>query len=117
MNELKKLAALTALNNLLAERSFNICALDRVASMLNIQPGGDSYKLLTTLHCINYDKMPKELRDAIPGLIEEILGVAPVFQFATLTPSVIEMQPAPPPPREAPEARGVLHMLGFGGRK
>lgn len=117
MSDLKKLAALTAINNMLASNYFDICTIDKVAELLNIQRGGESYRTLSTLHCIHYAKMPAELRSAIPSLIEDVLGVAPAYQFATLTPSVIDMNPAPAARQEAPAQRGVLRLLGIGGGK
>jgi hypothetical protein len=117
MTDLKKLAALTAINNMLAGGHFNICAIDSVAEMMGIpRNGSEAYQTLRTLHCIDYAKMPVELRNAIPGLIEQVLGVQPAYQFSVLGARVIEMQPAPPAHREAPESRGVLRLLGIGKR-
>lgn len=118
MTDLKRLTALTAINNMLAGGHFSICTIDSVAEMMGIpRNGSEAYQTLRALHCIDYAKMPAELRNAIPGLIEQVLGVEPAFQFATLAPRVIEMNPAPPARRDAPEPRGVLRMLGIGGRK
>lgn len=108
MTDLKKLAALTALNNMMAGNYFDICTIDKVADLLGIPRGGESYKTLSALHCIHYAKMPKELRDAIPELIEEVLGVAPAYQFATLTSGVIDVRPVP----AAPQRSGFLRLLG-----
>jgi hypothetical protein len=48
--------------------------------------------------------MPADLRNALPGLIQEVLGMAPVFQFKTLNPQVIEVAPA--------KKSGLLRILG-----
>lgn len=118
MSDLKKLAALTAINNMLAGGHFSICTIDSVADLMGIPRNScEAYQTLRALHCIDYAKMPAELRNAIPGLIEQVLGVEPAYQFATLTSRVIEMTPAPPARQEAPEPRGVLRLLGIGGRK
>ncbi len=105
MQDLKQMAALTALNNMLAEGHFSICTLDKVGKLLGIKPAGDAYNILSSVHCIDYAKMPAELRDAIPDLIQQCLGVAPVYQFKTLDKRVIEVS--------TPEKKGVLHRLGL----
>lgn len=82
-NDLKQMAALTALNEMLAGSSPSICTIDQVGRMLGIDPkrAGDAYQILHTLHCVNYSKMPRELRDQIPGLVQQCLGVETTFQF------------------------------------
>lgn len=82
--DLKTIAALTALNHMLRENHFSVCTIDRVAKMLNVQPRGEAYNILASLHCISYGNMPAELRDAIPDLIRECLNVPATFQFEAL---------------------------------
>jgi hypothetical protein len=103
MDNLKNLAATTALNAMLADRHFSICTIDSVASMLNVKPASDAYNILRAVHCIDYAKMPAELRQAIPGLIKECLGVAPVYEFKTMEQEVIEVGPV---------KRGFLRLMG-----
>jgi hypothetical protein len=104
MTDLKQLAAITALNEMMAGSHFNVCTIDRIGKMLDINPKGEAYEVLHTLHCINWEKMPKQLREAVPGLIKECLGVGPVFQFKTLEPVVIDVEPE--------KKRGFLRLLG-----
>lgn len=80
---LKQLAALAALNDELASPSFSICTLDKVAKMLGVNPKCESYDILHTIHCVHYDKLAPELRDAIPKLIQDCVGQTPAFQFDT----------------------------------
>lgn len=104
--DLKNLAALTAINNMLHKDWFNICTVDTVARLMGAKPPDEPYNTLRALHCIHYSAMPRELRDAIPGLIKECLGVEAVYQFRTLDPEVIEVRPQP-------EKRGgLLRLLG-----
>jgi hypothetical protein len=93
MEKLKELAAMTALNKMLADGHFSICTVDSVAAMLNVRPAGDSYNILRTVHCVDYAKMPAELREAIPSLIKECLGIDPFYQFKTMERQVIEVSP------------------------
>lgn len=108
MDDLKQLAAMTALNEMLAGSHFSICTIDRVATLLAVNPKGEAYDTLHTLHCIHYDKMPARLRDAIPELIRQCLGVEAIYRFTTLQREVIEV---------APERKrgGFMRLLG-GGR-
>jgi hypothetical protein len=108
MTDLKQMAALTALNNMMVKGWFDICTIDAIGKMLEINPRGKTYDLLHTLHCIHFDKMPKELRDGIPDLINECLGVAPVYQFTNLDAKVIDIS--------QPAKKG-LFQLSFGGNK
>jgi hypothetical protein len=107
MQDLKQMAALTALNDMMAKGRFDICAIRSIAEMLNIKPAGEAYTILSPLHMIYFDKMPAALRDAVPGLVQQVLGVAPVYQFKTMEREVIEVSPTP--------KRGLLQILG-GGR-
>jgi hypothetical protein len=106
VSDLKQQIALTALNEMMSGNHFNICTIDRVGSMLGVNPKGDAYSMLSPLHCIDWAKMPPEVREAVPSLIQECLGVSPVFKFKTLEPLVIEVSPAPKKP-------GVLQRLGL----
>ena len=104
MSDLKQLAAITALNEMMAGSHFNVCTIDRIATMLSVNAKGEAYEVLHTLHCIHWDKMPGELREAVPDLIRQCLGVGPVYQFKTLDQEVIDVTPA----------RKLLRLLGGG---
>lgn len=104
MEELKKMAALTALNDMMARGRFDICAIRSIAEMFNIKPAGEAYVILQPLHMIYFDKMPAALRDAIPDLVQQVLGVAPVYQFKTMEQPVIDVSP--------PAKRGLMRLLG-----
>lgn len=110
MSDLKQMAALTALNEMMAGNHFNVCTIDRIATMLGVHPKGEAYEVLHTLHCINWSKMPPELRQAVPGLIKECLGVAPIYEFKTARPEVRIIDVTPEP--EAPKRGGFLRLLG-----
>ncbi|HEY0586230.1 MAG TPA: hypothetical protein VGD52_08875 [Pseudoduganella sp.] len=109
MQDLKQMAALTALNDMMSKGRFDICAIRSIGEMLGIKAAGEEYQILQPLHMIEFAKMPPELSDAIPGLIQKVLGVAPVYQFKTMRQEVIEVTPQ----REvAPQRRGFLQLLG-----
>lgn len=86
-DKLRELSALTALNAMMEGTYFSICVIDSVAEMLKRSPRGEAYSILKPLHCVRFDKMPKELRDLLPSLIGECLGTPMIYQFTTLTQS------------------------------
>ncbi len=80
--DVKALAALTALNEMFAGSHFSICTIDTVAKMLGVQPEQEAHDTLRALHCINWNKMPRQLRDQVPALIQQALGNGTeAFQF------------------------------------
>lgn len=82
MNDLKQMAALTALNNMFQKGWFDICTVKDVAKMLNVNPECEALKVLAPLHCVHFDVMPTQLRDSIPGLIQECLKMDRIiYQF------------------------------------
>lgn len=114
MEHLKRLSAETALNNMMASGHFSICAVRDAAKLLGVNPQGDAYDILQPLHCIDWDKMPAALRDAVPGLIEQCIGMQPTYVFRLSEPRdarrVVDITPradALPEPR-----RGFLRLLG-----
>lgn len=110
-DDLKHLAALAALNDMMAKGYANICTIDKVAELLDINPklAGDAYKTLHALHCVHFDKMPAALRDRVPELIEQVLKVAPTPAIALhgAAGQVVEMDPEPR------AGRSVFRLLGF----
>ena len=80
--DVKALAALTALNAMFAGSHFSICTLDKAAELLGVRPEPEARTILSALHCIDWVKMPRELRDQVPGLIQQALGNGTeAFQF------------------------------------
>jgi len=108
-DRLRELSALTALNAMMAKGWLDICTVDAVATMLGRSAKCPAYDVLRPIHCVHFDKMPPELRDAIPGLVHECLGTSPTFQFADLTQRVIDVSPA----SDAKPAGRVARLLGF----
>lgn len=85
--QLAQLSVLTALNQMMRGRHFDICTVDAAAKTLGAQPDGRAYQILRTVHCVQWGDMPPELRDAVPKLIERCINVpAYQFQLTALTP-------------------------------
>lgn len=109
MDDIKQIAAMTSLNSMFQKGYFDICTIDSVGKMLSINPKGNAYDILRTLHCIHFVKMPKLLRDQVPELIRQCLDVEPTFQFtfAETTERALAVVVSDPPT----EKRGLLRRL------
>ena len=80
-DETKAMVAITALNKMFDSGSFSICTIDSVAQMLGVIPDAEAYGMLRPLHCVDWQKMPKALRDRVPGLIQQALLGDERFRF------------------------------------
>lgn len=74
MNDVKALAAVAALNEMFDKGWLSICTINNVAKMLGIEPEREAYNTLHALHCVHFNKMPKDLRSQVPGLIQRCLA-------------------------------------------
>jgi hypothetical protein len=81
MSDLKQMAALAALNKMMSGGYFDICTIDSIIKMLGVTADPDAYTTLRAIHCVHFDKMPRELYASIPALIQRVLSGAQVFQF------------------------------------
>lgn len=101
LDTIKKETAVITINNMLASNFFSICAVDRVADLLNVNPRGPEYDILHSLHCVHFDKMTKRVRDSIPELIMACLEKQ-TFQFPlpsqieAAEAKIVQLQTAPP---------------------
>lgn len=86
-NELKAMATTAILNKTLKSSFFSICSIDEAAKVMGRNPHCEEYDLLRSLHCVDYSKMPRELREKIPSLVALCLGLeteSPVFKPSEL---------------------------------
>ena len=93
IERLQALAVVSSINKMLQANYFDICTVDAILKVLHLPAGGEIYDVLRTLHCIHYAQMPKELRDAIPEMLQAVLGVSPTYKFQTLDPVVLDVSP------------------------
>lgn len=102
MDDLKEMTAVVALNSMMDKGYFDICTIDKVAKLLNVPVAkSESYLLLSTLHCVDFGKMPPALRESIPSMIQECLGIKPTYQFKSAKiGQVIELVPPTAEPKQ-----------------
>lgn len=105
--------AATALNNMFRKGYFDICCVKNVAKVLNVQPDASAIDKLAPLHCIQWSDMPAQVRDAVPGLIQQALlnGNIP-FEFS-MKPASKGLQTVIEP---APDRKRALLPRWLGGR-
>ena len=85
--QLSHLSVLTSLNKMMKGTHFDICTVDAAVKVLGAVPDGAAYAILRPLHCVHWMDMPRELRDAVPKLIERCISVpAHQFQITEITP-------------------------------
>ncbi|WP_372826506.1 hypothetical protein [Polaromonas sp.] len=75
--ETKRLVAQTTIDSLFAGEWFDICKVDSLVQITDTPKNSAAYRLLRPLHCVHYDKMPRELLEQIPHLVRECLTPAP----------------------------------------
>ena len=95
MTHIEELAVKTALNQMLKKGHFDICTVRDVAKIMNVNPDGKAYDMLHALHCIDYGRMPQELREAIPSLIRECLSLSPIYEFEQVKSPVFVVSQSP----------------------
>ncbi len=83
MSQLQLMAAEAALQKMLSDKHFSICTMDRIIDMLGIKPDKEAYSILSTLHCIDYNAMRRELIEALPDLIHRVLQ-SPSFEASRI---------------------------------
>lgn len=74
MPDVKVLAAEAALRKMIQSGHFDICCIRNVCEMLDIVADRDSMKILTTLHCVDYNQMSPDLLAELPTLIHRVLN-------------------------------------------
>lgn len=91
--DLKRATIMTALNDMVRKGYFSVCTVDRCAEILGISlRGSEPYRLLSALHCIHFNEMPRDVRNAIPEMIRECLNIEPfpLFEEAVISESAAQ---------------------------
>lgn len=107
-DEMRALAAATIINKTLTQSFFSICDIDRAAAVLSRNQYCEEYEILRTLHCVDYSKMPRALRERVPDLIRTCLGIEEVPQV--FAPLKLDMQMIAQP-QKAKSWRDWISML------
>lgn len=73
-DETKKLVVGTAMRDMFQKGWLNICTIDKCLEISGLLRGGDDYRLLGALHCINFKDMPPELFQRIPNMLKVVFS-------------------------------------------
>lgn len=85
--QLAQLSALASLNEMMRSGKFYISTVTEVAKAIGAVPDARALEILRPLHCMEISRMPAELQQALPKLIERCINVpAYQFQLTALTP-------------------------------
>ncbi len=88
---LKKQAAQLAVKRMLAKNCVDICDVRFIADALGRQcERSASYPVLRLLHLVQFSKMSPELREAIPGMLADTLGIGEESPVAEVQPTMAE---------------------------
>ena len=79
--QLAHLSAIASLNDMMRKGTFYISTVTEVAKAIGAVPDPRAMDILRPLHCMEIGRLPPELRDAIPALIERCIGT-PAYQFS-----------------------------------
>ena len=77
-----------ALNKLFTKKHFDICTLDDIGKLVGVNPAQHpNYKLLRTLHCVDYDSMSPEILQELQERVAQCLR--PQFQPGALAKALL----------------------------
>ena len=69
-------ACAVGLQELFEDSSFSICQLRDCCKAARIVPDGDVMEILSPLHCVKWEKMPRDLREEVAQLIVSMFADA-----------------------------------------
>lgn len=83
MNQLDAALIETALRNMFAGSHFNICVIREIVAVTKSVPPPGLMGRLSLLHCVNWEDMTPDVREALPDMIREAIG-SPPFDFESI---------------------------------
>lgn len=114
MNDTSTISALdqafieTAMRHMFDRGWFDVCTIDNIVKMRGCHPDPEAYKRLHLLHCVHWNTMPPAVLEALPDLIQRVIG-GDAFNFEDL------VRPKPPTQTiditPAKRPRGLLRLL------
>lgn len=73
MNDLDAIIIETALRKMVNGGYLSISTINEIVKLKRIIPDAQVYQRLSLLHCVHFSDMPPEVRDALPGMIRQVL--------------------------------------------
>jgi hypothetical protein len=77
LTEFQQHALSAGLVKMFVSKHFDICTLDSLAKLADVQTGGKDYQALRAVHCIDWGDMSPQLATQVREKCLEILGLPP----------------------------------------
>jgi hypothetical protein len=90
-SELKALVVKSAMRKMMQQGYFDICTVDKCLDLLGIAPVNEAYKMLRTLHCVNYNAMEPAIQSALPRLLSDTFDGIDIEAMLGATPSAKQL--------------------------
>ena len=74
MNDMQRMAATAAVNNMLRRGSISICTINEILKMTGGIPNKEDFQVLNLLHCVDFKEMDPELLRGLPLILQRVLG-------------------------------------------
>lgn len=74
MNDLQRMAAETAMKNMIQKGWIDICAVKKILEMTGGIPPKEDMQVLELLHCVDFKDLPPELLRGLPLILQRVLG-------------------------------------------
>lgn len=103
----------TALRNMFEKGWFDICTMREIVKVTGVIPRQDIMDRLALIHCVNFGKMPRQMLEALPGMISEALNGYRIDFDAIVRPPQLPRETIVTP-AEAQRKHPLLRLLGRG---
>lgn len=78
MTSLQIEVARTAIDEMFRGGHFSICVIDNILKLTGGVPRGQDYDTLRLLHCVDFKRMPPNVRIELPRLIQRVIESSPI---------------------------------------
>ena len=86
MNDLQRMAAETAMADMIQRGRVDICAIRKILEMTGGIPPKSDMQVLELMHCIDFKDYPAELLRGLPLILQRVLGAEKMtFEFQEST--------------------------------
>jgi hypothetical protein len=82
MNDIQRMAAETAVRNMLKKGWVDICAIRKILEMTGGIPQREDMQVLELLHCVSFGELQPDLLRGLPLILQRVLGAESLqFEF------------------------------------
>lgn len=82
MNDMQRMAADVAVQQMIKKNRIDICDIRKILEMTGGIPPKEDMQVLELLHCVNFGDIPPELLRGLPLILQRVLGAESLqFEF------------------------------------